>query len=85
MLQLLVAALFAVAAWLGARAALGPKQRKDPVLLAGVFVATGFLVGGAVGTVLGEKNSIGLLVLGVFLAVGVRSRWHRTQFPSREA
>jgi hypothetical protein len=83
--QLLVAAPFAVLVWLGARAALGPKRRKDPVLLAGIIVATGALVGGAVGLVLGEKGSIGFLVLGVLLTLGLRSRWRRTSLPSGEA
>ncbi|UCD23876.1 MAG: hypothetical protein JSW51_12715 [Gemmatimonadota bacterium] len=83
-LQLIAAVLFAIVAWLGAHAALGPERRKDPILLAGVIVATGFLVGGTAGAALGENDSVGFLALGLLLAIWSRARWSRSRSPSRQ-
>jgi hypothetical protein len=75
--KLVFAALFAVAVTVVVRKALGPDRRKDAVLFSGALIAVSFVLAGAIGVVLGERDAYGAMAVGVLVGLGVLARWRQ--------
>jgi len=82
LIQWTAAAIVAMVLVVGVRVALGPRGRKDGILYSGSIVTSGFVLAGIAGVILGEKNALDSLVLGVIFAYMLRARWRAARSDS---